>query len=320
MKNETTNETMFSEKTTSYIRTLAETSEAVRKMYFFDSVNENIPADINRDLLAEKANTIVKGVVNKYGNRVLFLLSYTCAANCRFCERQDRVGVGLDSLGRLKEEEIRKAVEVIAADPNIKEVIFSGGDPLTNPKGLELACNLLKDVEHVKILRIHTKMTMQMPESVNLELLERLVDTKPVFYLSTHVNHPDELNDITLPLLRKIRRLGYLMISQSVFLKGVNDDVNVLAKLYSTLAENGIRPYYLYHCEEIPTTRHFVIGIEREVEIMTELRQKISGLAWPQHCVDMQGTKGKAIVPTNHWDTDLTKVTDYLGNVVSPVR
>lgn len=311
---------VFKEKTTSYLRKLAETSEAIRTMYFFDSEFENMPADINRDLLAEKEHTVIKGVVNKFGNRALLLLSYTCAANCRFCERQDRVGVGLDSLGRLKEEEIGNAVSAIAQDSNIQGVILSGGDPLTNPKGLELACSLLKDVEHVKEIRIHTKLPMQMPESINLDLLARIVDTKPAFYFSVHVNHPDELNNITLPLLYKIRKLGFIMISQSVFLKGINDDVAVLEKLYSTLCENGVRPYYLYHCQEIPTTKRFVIGIEREVEIMTELRQKVSGLAYPQHVVDLQGTTGKVIVPTKHWNVDLSQCRDYFGNTISPVK
>lgn len=311
---------VFKEKTTDYLRKLAETSEAIRKMYFFDPEHESIPPDLERDLLVEKKNTIVKGLINKFGNRAIILLSYTCAANCRFCERQDRVGVGLDSVGRLHEVEIRKAVEVIAQDPNIKEVIFSGGDPLTNVRGLELACNLLKEVEHVKILRIHTKLPMQRPDHVDLELLSRLVSAKDTFYFSVHVNHPDELNEVTLPILSKIRKQGYVMISQSVFLKEVNDDVEVLEKLYSTLAENGIRPYYIYHCQEIPTTKRFVIGIEREVELMTQLREKLSGLAWPQHVVDLQGTTGKVIVPTNHWNTDLSQCRDYFGNTISPVK
>jgi lysine 2,3-aminomutase len=310
----------FNEKVTPYLTDLASKSPAIKKMYFFDPKNENMPADINRDLLAEKANTISKGVVNKFGNRVLFLLSYTCASNCRFCERQDRVGVGLDTVGRLKIDEIDKAVKTIEENPNIKEVIFSGGDPLTNPIGLKRACNLLRNIATVKILRIHTKLPMQMPSKVNFELLEDLVNTKQTFYFSIHVNHPDELNDITLPVLQKIRKMGYIMIAQSVFLKEVNDNVEVLEKMYSTLAENGIRPYYLYHCQEIPTTKHFVIDIPKEVEIMTELREKLSGLAWPQHVIDLQGTTGKVIVPTNHWNTDLTKCKDYLGNTIMPLK
>lgn len=313
-------EEVFQEKITSYLRGLAETSEAVRKMYFFDPEHENIPIDTTRDILSEKSNTVTKGLVNKFGNRVLMLLSYTCAANCRFCERQDRVGVGLDSFGRLHDEDVRKAIQNIKDDKNVHEVIFSGGDPLTNPKGLELACTLLKEVEHVKVIRVHTKLPMQIPDRVDIDLLGRIVKTKPAFYFSIHVNHPDELNEVTLPILSKIRSMGYIMISQSVFLAEINDEVSVLERLYSTLFENGIRPYYLYHCQEIPTTKRFVIGIEREVQIMTELRQRLSGLAWPQHVVDLQNTTGKVIVPTAHWITDLTQCLDYFGNTVSPVK
>lgn len=314
------NEKVFAEKTTAYIRGLASRSDAVRKMYFFDPVHENVPVNTERDLLAEKSNTVVKGLVNKFGNRVLFLLSYTCAAHCRFCERQDRVGVGLDSVGRLTEREIIKGVESIKSNDQVREVIFSGGDPLTNPKGLELACNLLREVPRVKILRIHTKLPMQLPMKVNFNLLNRLVDAKPAFYFSIHVNHPDELNDITLPVINKIRKMGYLMISQSVFLKDVNDDVETLTKLYSQLAQNGVRPYYLIHNQEFPATKRFTVDLEKEVSLMTELREKLSGLEWPQHMIDLQGTVGKVIVPTNHWDIDLTKCKDYLGNTISPPR
>lgn len=303
----------FAQKTTRYLDRLAETSSAVRMMYFFDPKYENIPADLGRDLLLEKKFTPVKGIVHKFGSRALFLLSYTCAANCRFCERQDRVGIGIDKYGFLKPADIQNAVAYIAASPGINEVIFSGGDPLTNPEGLLLACQLLKKVPHVKIFRLHTRFPLQFPQKTDIKILKIIADIPQVSYLSVHVNHPDELNDITLPVLADLRKAGFILLAQTVFLKGVNDNIEVLEHLFRLLSEHGIRPYYIYHCQSIPTTSRFVMDIDDEVSIMTMLRERLSGIAFPNHVVDLQGTIGKVVVPSNHWVWNRDIVFDYLG-------
>jgi lysine 2,3-aminomutase len=312
-----TDKERFEEKTTSYLRELATRSVAVRDMYFYNPEYENIPIDTTRDILLEKANTKVKGLVHKFRSRAFILLSYTCAANCRFCERQDRVGVGLDKQGLLRESDIRDAIAYIEADKGINEVIFSGGDPLTNPKGLEFACNLLESVNHVKIIRIHTKLPMQYPEKVDVGLIERIANLSKTVYVSVHVNHPDELNEVTIPLMKRIRRAGAIMLSQSVFLKGVNDKVDVLHSLFTTLSEIGVRPYYIYHCSKIPTTGRFVMAIEDEIRIMTDLRERLSGIAYPTHAIDLMGAIGKAIIPTNHWDFNPAIVRDYMGRQIT---
>lgn len=311
------NKDRFQEKVTPYLKQLSETSDAVREMYYFDPEHEDIPADTSRDILIEKQLTKTKGLVHKFPSRVLFLLSYTCAANCRFCERQDRVGVGLDKFGRLKEEDILNAVEYIAEHPEINEVIFSGGDPLTYPKGLLFAFKKLQEINHVKILRIHTKFPVQYPEKTDFDLLQTLSEFNITTYFSIHINHPDELNDMTVPVLKKIRRMGYIMLCQSVFLKGVNDDYEVLYELFRRLSEIGVRPYYIYHCQSIPTTSKFVMKIEKEVEIMTKLRENLSGVAFPQHVIDIQNTTGKVVVPTNHWTYISDSVKDFLGNDIN---
>lgn len=307
-------EDRFQEKVTPYLKELAKESDAVREMYFFDPENEDIPADTSRDILLEKELTKTKGLVHKFKTRVLFLISYTCAANCRFCERQDRVGVGLDKFGRLKDDDIKNAVDYISNHPEINEVIFSGGDPLTHPKGLMFACKLIKKVKNVKIVRIHTKFPVQYPEKVNMDLLREISELFPVAYFSIHINHPDELNEKTIPVLNKIRKLGYIMLSQSVFLKRINDEFEILDKLFTRLSELGVRPYYIYHCQSIPTTSKFVMTLEDEVKIMTRLRESLSGVAFPQHVIDIQETTGKVIVPTNHWTFLGDMVKDYKGN------
>jgi len=306
----------FQQKTTKYIDTLSQKSMAVREMYFYNSAYEDIPIDTTRDVLLEKENSPTKGLVHKFKNRAMLLLSYTCAANCRFCERQDRVGVGLDKYGNLSENDINKAVEYISSHTEINEVIFSGGDPLSNPKGLLYVCTLLSKIKHVNIFRLHTKYPMQYPSNVNYELLKKIVNLATIFYISIHINHPDELNEITTPVLTKIRKLGFIMLSQSVFLKGINDNVDTLKHLFQQLSEVGVRPYYIYHCTSIPTTRRFVMEIKNEVGIMSQLREQLSGIAFPNHTIDLMGAVGKVIVPTNHWESERTKVTDYNGKII----
>jgi len=222
----------------------------------------------------------------------------------------------MDKYGNLSQKDIDMAVEYIASHPEINEIIFSGGDPLSNPNGLLYACTQLSKVNHVKIFRLHTKFPMQNPDHVNFEILEKIVSLVPVFYLSIHINHPDELNEITIPVLTKIRKLGFIMLSQSVFLKGINDKVEILKELFQHLSEIGVRPYYLYHCTSIPTTQRFIMDIQDEVNIMSQLREELSGVAFPNHTIDLMGAVGKVIVPTNHWDCERVKVTDYKGTII----
>jgi lysine 2,3-aminomutase len=310
-------ETRFREKTTTYLRRLAESSEAIRTMYFFDPKYEDIPAQLEADLFFEKRLASTKGLVAKYPGRALLLLSYTCAANCRFCERQDRVGVGLDSEGRLRPEDVEAAVAEIRRREDIYEVIFSGGDPLANPIGLEHAANLLAGVDHVRMLRIHTRFPMQQPERVPLKTLERIAPLRDAFYLSLHIDHPDELTAETESVIRALRGMGFILLCQSVFLRGVNDSVKVLKRLYTRLATLGVRPYYIYHCQPIPTTMRFVMRIEDEVRLMSELREQVSGLAYPQHVLELQHTTGKVIVPTDHWAVNTSEVRDFVGRIHS---
>ncbi len=309
-------EDRFAEKTTAHIRELAKSSPAMRAMYLFDEEHENHPANRDVDLFLEKQLTQTKGVVYKYPGRVIILLSYTCAANCRYCERQDRVGVGLDAQGRLTEAEIERAATFVAEHEEISEVIFSGGDPLTHPTGLALAAKLIADIPHVRILRVHTRYPLQLPERVDFELIEQLEALPPTFYLSLHIDHPDELTPETELVIERLRRTGAILICQSVFLKGVNDNVETLARLFTRLAELGVRPYYIYHCHPIATTMRFVMPLADEIAIMSRLRERISGIACPQHIFEMRHTTGKLVVPTDHWDVNLAEVRDFQANTI----
>lgn len=282
-------------------------------MYYSNPEFENISVDVDKDIMLEKQCTQSKGLVHKYNNRILILLSYTCVANCRYCERQDRVGTGIDKEGMLSEHDIDAIYDYISHRTDINEVIFSGGDPLTNPKVLRYACFRLSDIKHIKVLRLHTKFPINNPFAVNFDLLKEIVELTPVFYFSIHVNHPDELNEITIPVIEKIRKLGFIMLNQSVFLKNINSNVDVLEHLFTTLSQIGVRPYYIYHCTSLPSTKYFVMNIEDEISIMTELRNRLSGIAYPIHVIDLMNAIGKIVVPTNHWMTnnEINTIYDY---------
>lgn len=306
-------EDRFAEKTTEYLRTLATRSDAIRQMYTFDPEQENLPANRDADLFLEKQLTQTKGLVYKYPGRVIVLLSYTCAANCRYCERQDRVGVGLDEQGRLSEQDIREAARFVAQHEEINEVIFSGGDPLTHPRGLAFAGQLMAEIPHVRVLRVHTRYPLQLPEKVDYELLSQLASLGTTLYLSLHVDHPDELTGQAEAAIERIRKTGAILLCQSVFLKGINDDEDVLARMFVRLAELGVRPYYIYHCHPIPTTMRFVMSLEDEIALMSRLRERLSGIACPQHIFEMRHTTGKLLVPSDHWNVDLSVVRDFAG-------
>ena len=124
----------------------------------------------------------------------------------------------------------------------------------------------------------------------------------------------------TEAVIERLRRTGAILLCQSVFLKGVNDDVDVLFRLFGRLAELGVRPYYIYHCHPIPTTLRFVMRLEDEIAIMSRLRERLSGVAFPQHIFEMRHTTGKLAVPTDHWNVDLKEVRDFNGDVVNVTR
>lgn len=309
------NSERFAEKTTPHVQALAAEHPALRSIYFAEDEQEPLPLDA--DVMLEKSLTVSKGLICKYPRRALMLLSYTCAAHCRYCERQDRVGVGLDAEGRLKEPEIRAAVDYLAQRPDISEVIFSGGDPLTAMPGLVHASRALSELPHVQVLRIHTRFPLQFPSAVKLDALEEIATAVPAFYFSLHVDHPAELTPEVEDIILALRRAGYLMVTQSVFLRGVNDDVDTLDELFSKLMGLGVRPYYIYHCMPIPTTMRFVMDLQEEVRIMSALRARLSGLALPVHVLELPRTTGKVAVPSNYWPSDYTRVHDFAGRAYS---
>ncbi|MFH1030607.1 MAG: KamA family radical SAM protein [bacterium] len=304
-------------KISDHLKTLAEKSPAIKKQ-FYPSPEEGKSSSLALiDPLLEDANKKVKGLVHKYPKRVLIELALSCAAYCRFCTRRREVSDV--KKGILTTADIGNMVNYIKSNPQINEVILSGGDPLTAPKLLTLALKKFSAIPQIKILRVHTRVPVCEPKFVTKKVLQSLATAakKKTLYLSVHFEHPDELTPKTIQIVKAIRKTGAIMLSQSVFLKGINDSYEILEKLFSSLSEIGIRPYYIYRCDLVKGAEHFIVPIEKEIEIMTKLRKNISGIAFPQYVVDTPNGSGKIPVPLGFWKSDYSHFKDFEGNKIN---
>ena len=249
------------------------------------------------DPIGDGAFTPVKGIVHRYPDRVLLKVAHACPVYCRFCFRREMVG----SHGEpFRAGELDTAIEYVRARPAIWEIILTGGDPLIlSPRRLDEILARLSTIEHVRILRIHTRVPVVDPESIDEALSQVLKRSLPV-YVAVHVNHPEELTDPVVAALARLRDAGVMLLSQTVLLRGVNDDAAVLARLFRRLVTLEVRPYYLHHPDLAPGTSHFRVPIEAGQALMRALRQTVSGLCLPTYVLDIPGGFGKVPIGPDH--------------------
>lgn len=265
------------------------------------------------DPIGDAAHAPVKGIVHRYPDRVLLLPTHVCAVYCRFCFRRETVGA---DGGTLTEAELDAALGYIEAHPEIFEVILSGGDPLVlSPRRLAQIVACLSAIPHVKVIRLHSRVPAVDPGRVNDALGAALKSAKAV-YVVLHVNHARELSAAALAACARLVDAGIPMLSQSVLLKGVNDDAATLEALFRTLLANRVKPYYLHHGDLAQGTGHFRTGIETGQAIMRRLRGRLSGLAQPTYVLDIPGGHGKVPVGPSylHEQDGRTEVEDPSGN------
>jgi len=294
-----------------HLTKLAKSSAAVSRQFFPSAEETEISDATFADPLLEDFYTVTRGLVHKYASRVLVTLTMTCAAYCRFCTRRREVS-DVDK-GRLTTADLQNMVKYLQAHPEVNEVIFSGGDPVTAQALLIQAIKLIGALPQIKVLRVHTRTPVSQPSLITDKLLETFKKVKQPLFVSVHFEHPDEFTPETLAVIKKLRQAGAILLSQSVFLKGVNDSVEVLEELFTRLPQIGIRPYYIYRCDPTKGVEHFVVPFEREVAIMTELRKRLSGLACPTYVIDTPDGSGKIPVPLDFWKFDKSGHTDFLG-------
>jgi lysine 2,3-aminomutase len=249
------------------------------------------PAEID-DPIGDDARSPLEGLVHRYPDRVLLKLVAVCAVYCRFCFRRERVGPGS---GSLHPEAFAAALDYVRARPAIWETILTGGDPLTlSPRRIAETTEAIASIDHVRTLRWHTRLPIAAPERVTVEMARALARDDRTVVVAVHANHPRELTAEARAACRRLADSGILLVSQTVLLKGVNDDAEVLEALMRALIEARIKPYYLHHGDLAPGTAHWRTSIARGQELMRTLRGRLSGVAIPTYVLDIPGGHGKA--------------------------
>ncbi len=267
------------------------------------------------DPIGDEAHSPVLGIVHRYPDRVLLKLLHTCPVYCRFCFRREVVGP--QGAGSLTLDQQEAALTYIASNPQIWEVILTGGDPLMlSPRRIQDVMAKLGAIPHVKVIRWHTRVPIVTPERVTQEMAEALSLPNKITYIALHANHQREFTLEACQAVQRLREAGIVLVSQSVLLKGINNDADTLEKLMRAFVENGIKPYYLHHPDLAKGTSHFRVSIAEGQGLMQALQGRLSGLCLPTYVLDIPGGFGKAPIGAGYalqngdgsW-----QVTDYNG-------
>jgi lysine 2,3-aminomutase len=265
----------------------------------------------NIDPIGDHAFTPVEGIVHRYPDRVLLKLVNACAVYCRFCFRREMVGPGR---GGLSPRALAAALDYIRAHPQIWEVILTGGDPLVlSARRLKAVMTELAAIDHVKVLRVHTRVPVVAPERVSAALVAALQVNKKASYVVLHANHPRELSKKARVACARLIDAGIPMLAQTVLLRGVNDDAQTLGALMRTLVECRIKPYYLHHADLAPGTAHLRTTIAEGQALMRALHGRTSGLCQPAYVLDIPGGYGKSPIGPNYLSADGSMVQDFMG-------
>ena len=282
----------------------------VARQFVPDPREGEVAAEERADPIGDDAFSPVKGIVHRYPDRVLLKPLLACPVYCRFCFRREAVG---KTNSTLSAAELEAAFAYIAAHEEIWEVILTGGDPMAlSPRRLGAILARLEAIAHVEVIRIHTRVPVVDPKRVSAALVGAVTRDKPV-YVAIHCNHPDEITDAARRALARLADAGIPLLSQTVLLKGVNDDAATLEALFRALVRNRVKPYYLHHADLARGTSHFRTAIADGQALMAALRGRVSGLAQPTYVLDIPGGHGK--VPIGPCYVANGRVTDPHGCV-----
>lgn len=327
------------------IEKVAENFSVALPAYLIDTINSETPenqaallkqflpteAELNimdvelNDPIGDKPHTAVKGVVHRHRDRCLLMPITACPVYCRFCFRREKVGLKTNALTK---NELKAAYTYIGQHKEIWEVILTGGDPLIlKAKTLQAILFALEAIEHVEVIRIHTRVPVMDPVRVNAEMIKALKIKKTV-YVVLHTNHPSELTKAAQEACALFIDNGIPMLSQSVLLKGVNDNLETMGALMRSLVKNRIKPYYLHHADLAVGTSHFRTSIQEGQVLLKSLRAHYSGLCQPTYVLDIPGGYGKVPIgyhylapqkcssgaPQHYWVEDHhAELHDYQG-------
>ncbi|WP_246044062.1 KamA family radical SAM protein [Ruegeria sediminis] len=271
---------------------LDDPSEPLRRTHI--PVNEEylrMPGEAD-DPLGEDHDTSVPGLVHRYPDRVLFLTTGTCSTYCRYCTRSRMVGQAGGEYN-LSTRQWDQALSYIEAHPEIRDVLLSGGDPLTiADEKLDYLLGRLRRIPHVEFIRLGTKVPTVLPMRITRDLTRILKKHHPI-WMSIHVTHPSELTPEATEAYSRLADAGVPLGSQTVLLKGINDSVDTMKAMYHGLLKRRVKPYYLYQCDPITGSAHFRTPVSKGIEIIEGLRGHTTGYAIPQFVIDAPGGGGK---------------------------
>lgn len=269
------------------------------------------------DPLAEDRDSPVPGITHRYPDRVLFHVSNICSMYCRHCTRKRKVG---DRDYIPARNDIKQGIDYIKNNPNVRDVLLSGGDPfMLSNEYLDWLLGEIKQIKHVQVIRIGTRMPVVLPYRVTDELIEVLKKHQPL-WINTHFNHPREITISSKEALRKLADAGFPLGNQSVLLAGINDCPRIMKALVHKLVENRVRPYYLYQCDLSEGLSHFRTPISKGIEIMESLIGHTSGFAIPTYVIDAPGGGGKIPIMPNYlisMSTNKVVLRNYEGVISS---
>jgi lysine 2,3-aminomutase len=292
----------------------ADPADPIARQFLPSAQELNIlPGELS-DPIGDAAHSPVKGIVHRYPDRALFKIVAACPVYCRFCFRREMIGPAKENA--LTKDDFEAALAYIAAHTEIREVILTGGDPfILSPRRMAEVTTRLADITHVKLIRWHTRVPVTDPARVDDALVAALHAPGATSYVAVHANHAREFS---LPAKAAMARLvdgGIPLVSQSVLLGGVNDNVEALSDLMHAFLDNRIKPYYLHHPDLAPGTSHFRLGIEEGLALMRALRAKLSGLAMPAYMLDIPGGFGKVPLESENVEKTATghRVRDMRG-------
>ena len=267
------------------------------------------------DPIGDGAHSPVGGIVHRYPDRALLKIVHVCPVYCRFCFRREMVGPGKDSV--LTKAKLEAALDYLAGQPGVREVIVTGGDPFILPaRRIAALMAALGAIPHVKTVRFHTRVPVVAPERIDSGYVAALRQGGKAVYVAVHANHPREFTAEAEAALARMAEAGLVLLSQSVLLKGVNAEADTLAELMRRFVENRVKPYYLHHPDLAPGTSHFRLTVAEGLALVRGLRGRLSGLCQPTYVLDIPGGFGKVALDgpsvkareDGGWD-----VTDFRG-------
>jgi lysine 2,3-aminomutase len=303
----------------------ADPRDPVGRQFIPDPAELNNQPEESADPIGDGAHTPVHGIVHRYPDRVLLKPLHVCAVYCRFCFRREVVG----REGALSRAHLQQALQYIRQHQEIWEVILTGGDPLLmSARRLATIFQALAGIEHVKVIRVHTRMPAVAPGGVTPSLVRTLKGASKATYVVLHVNHPRELDIKARLACARLIDAGIPMLSQTVLLRGVNDDAQTLGALMRELVACRIKPYYLHHADLAPGTGHWRTEIVHGQDLMRALRGRLSGLCQPTYVLDIPGGHGKSPIgpdystPTGAAEEHRYEIEDFNGrrHLYPPVR